>query len=102
MKTAVTRRRSPPKMPKPVRSVEDRLQSIEKILQLIGSDVARLIERMPVAERVQAQLSATREHLAVQCAANRRLLGDKQALLAYVRGLEEQINERIVITAKSA
>ena len=53
----------------------------------------RLIERIPVVERLQAEQAATREHLAVTTAAVRRLLGEKEALIAYSRGLEEQLSE---------
>ena len=46
-----------------------------------------------VVERLQAEQAATREHLAVTTAAVRRLLGEKEALIAYSRGLEEQLSE---------
>lgn len=101
---------TPKRRARPVRRTDgDRLQSIEKILQLLGSDIVRLIERMPMAERLQTENAAHREHIAVLASQVRRLLGekdillgDKRALKAYIAGLEEQIPGRITITEKTS
>ena len=74
------------------RTEADRLHTVEAIIAMLGKDIVRLIERLPKAERLQAELAATREHLAVQSAACRRLLGEKDALIAYTRQLEERLN----------
>lgn len=75
-------------------STAEELQSLRHWVQQTLREATRVNERIPAVERLQAQLSATREHLAVTTAHVQRLLGEKDALLAYSRNLERQLRER--------
>lgn len=86
---------TPRRKTRPVRRTTDqRLQTVEKLLELMGRDLVRLIDRLPKVETVHAALQNTREHNAILASQVRRLLGEKDAREAYIRNLEEQVRER--------
>ena len=67
--------------------------TIEGLIALMGSDVAKLTSQMPKVEKLQAQLVALKEHLAVQLSAVQRLLAEKQSLIVYCKVLEQRLHD---------
>lgn len=72
----------------------EELVSLRHWVQQGMRECVRVNERIPAVEKLQAELTATKQYLAVQVSHVARLVGEKAAREAYIANLEDQIRAR--------